>query len=515
MATALLVREDSTENEEVKKVPPSYYEILNHEGKTAHEVFTEEHQLQLQAAIMRTMGIPFSQKIGFSPYSPFQTEYHSSLTSTSLLAFVSLLTSRQAEEDFLHVWPDSLSMELQSMLASITFMTISFCSPLYLVLIGKNRWLLPPLALFALVPIFALLRSLFPFFSAVSSSTPGLGRVFSRKSKADIPKATLIASKCMKLRTILAVSIKHLAGVVSTVQPIIDQLGAESTKSKQDYTYYLPLYRASLCGDWEKAKSFLEKDKDGNRAPITSLLQTALHIAIGLKNDDAKYFIENLVKSMTDDDALAILQDSSGETPLHYAARFGNLDAAKILVQGNPNLPHVASNKGLYPIHLAAEYGYNSVDLVHYFFSVTKDSAPYTGRTGVRLLYRLICADLYDLAKALVDKFPDLASYYSDELYPLALLATKVFVFVGPSGLNSHKRASFRESRSTSIMPQARAKSNDIENNAVDEPNKLMPKFTQKLLSLYYASSNFVRKYGKFRYHNFSFQFFCFFLDFM
>ncbi|KAG5612479.1 hypothetical protein H5410_023760, partial [Solanum commersonii] len=201
----------------------------------------------------------------------------------------------------------------------------------------------------------------------------------------------------------------------------------ESTKTKKDYKYYLPLYNASLCGDWENAKAFLKKDNAASRAHITSLLQTTLHISIGSKKDgNARFFIENLVNSITDDDTLAI-QDKFGETPLHYAARFGNLDAAKILVTRNLNLPHIVSNNGMYPIHVAAEYGYKNVDLVHYLFSVTKYSAPYTDRSGDMLLHRLICSDLYDFAMQLVKLYPDLAKYSSHRSSPLAQLATKTF----------------------------------------------------------------------------------------
>ncbi|XP_055836216.1 uncharacterized protein LOC129904665 [Solanum dulcamara] len=237
----------------------------------------------------------------------------------------------------------------------------------------------------------------------------------------------------------------------------------KSTESKKDYKYYLPLYKASLCGDWENAKEFLKKDNEANRAHITSLLQTTLHIVIGSKKDDnAKFFIENLVNSITDDDALAI-KDSFGETPLHYAARFGNLDAAKILVTRNSNLPNIVSNNGLYPIHLAAEYGYKSMDLVHYFFSVTKCSAPYSGRNGARLLHLLICLDLFDFAMYLLKISPDLAKYNSYGSSPLTLLATKTF---GTSHVSSNKPIYLTNATSWNFL--ARANVNDIE-NAINE----------------------------------------------
>ncbi|XP_060198746.1 uncharacterized protein LOC132627420 isoform X2 [Lycium barbarum] len=265
-----------------------------------------------------------------------------------------------------------------------------------------------------------------------------------------------------------------------TQQPVYEK--TKSTESNEDYKYYLPLYRASLCGDWEKAKTFLKKENEASEAHITSLLQTALHIAIGAKNQNTKFFIENLVATMTDD-AVAI-KDSFGETPLHYAARFGNLHAAKILVNKNSNLPHVASNSGLYPIHLAVEYGYKCVDLIRYFFSVTKDPAPSTGRSGARLLHRLICSDLYDFATQLVKSSPDLAKYSSNGTSPLALLATKTSAFVGTNSLNSCKPLSYIVTSATSWIFQARADISDIE-NAVNEALLDKPKFNSPELECF------------------------------
>lgn len=242
----------------------------------------------------------------------------------------------------------------------------------------------------------------------------------------------------------------------------------ETEESKKDY--YLPLYKALLCGDWKIAQTFLKNGNEASRAHITSMLQTTLHIAIGSKkDDDAKFFIQNLVNSITDDDALAI-KDSFGETPLHYAARFGNLDAAKILVNRNSNLPRIVSNNGVYPIHLAVEYGYKCVDLVQYLFSVTKCSAPYSGEAGARLLHLLICSDLYDFAIQLVKSSPDLAKCSSNGSSPLALLATKTCAFIGTNTLNSPKRLSYIVTRAISWIFQGRGKVCDIENAVDDNP---------------------------------------------
>ncbi|XP_060198744.1 uncharacterized protein LOC132627419 [Lycium barbarum] len=274
----------------------------------------------------------------------------------------------------------------------------------------------------------------------------------------------------------------------STMQPTIEE--EERVESVEDYRHCLTLYRAARRGDWEAAQAFLHENLEANRVDlITSSLQTALHIAIGLKNDNAcNFFIENLVDSMSDD-ALAI-QNSSGETALHYAARFGNLLAANILVKRNHNLPHVASNKGLYPIHLATEYGYKSLDMVRYFFSVTKSSAPYTGIAGARLLRRLIRSDLYELAVGLVNNFPDLAKCGSDELLsPLALLATKISVFTGESRPSSRKRLSWIQkllfiSSTTFLEPAVGLKQTGYKNKKHHDGIKLAEILCEKLESL-------------------------------
>ncbi|KAK4716424.1 hypothetical protein R3W88_014762 [Solanum pinnatisectum] len=242
---------------------------------------------------------------------------------------------------------------------------------------------------------------------------------------------------------------------------------AESIESRIDFSYYLQLYRASLSGDWKKAEEFLKREKVASRAQINSLLQTALHVAVGVKGKKGKHFVEKLVATIENDEDIAI-RDSLGDTPLHYAARCGNLDAAKILVARNSCLPHIACFSGLYPIHYAAEYGYVSVDVFAYFLSITKESAPYTGLSGVRLLYRLIHSDLYDFARELVEDYPDLAKYDSEGKSALKELAMKEFTFLSGSHLNFWQQLVYYcvPVKSTSRSRQRRPNANDLENDS-------------------------------------------------
>ncbi|KAH0674551.1 hypothetical protein KY290_026664, partial [Solanum tuberosum] len=254
---------------------------------------------------------------------------------------------------------------------------------------------------------------------------------------------------------------------------------AESIESKKDFSYYLQLYRASLSGDWEKAKEFFKGDKEASRAQINSLLQTALHVAVGVKGEKGKHFVEKLVATIENDEDIAI-RDCLGDTPLHYAARFGNLDAAKILVTRNRCLPHIACFSGLYPIHYAAEYGYVSADVFAYFLRVTKDSAPYTDLSGVRLLYRLIHSDLYDFARELVEEYPDLAKYDSDGKSALKELAMKEFTFLSGSHLNFWQQLLYYcvPVKSTSWSRQRRPNANDVE-NVVNDSQMVKTKYVR------------------------------------
>ncbi|XP_060177754.1 uncharacterized protein LOC132607684 [Lycium barbarum] len=120
------------------------------------------------------------------------------------------------------------------------------------------------------------------------------------------------------------------------------------------------------------------------------------------------------------------MKDHYGDTPLHYAARFGNLDAAKILVARNKHLPNIVSN-GLYPIHEAADYAYISADVYIYLLGVTTVRDPFNGSSGIRLLRRLLHSNKCDLATELVEQDPDLAKHDPHQGSALAELATKEF----------------------------------------------------------------------------------------
>ncbi|XP_042487981.1 uncharacterized protein LOC122068154 isoform X2 [Macadamia integrifolia] len=103
-------------------------------------------------------------------------------SATSVLMFLSILTSRYAEEDFAKSLPKRMTIGLATLFVSIATMMIAFSATLAIVLDSRMTWVAIPIALFACVPVtvFALLQ--FPLFIDMIRSTYGFG-VFKRSAK--------------------------------------------------------------------------------------------------------------------------------------------------------------------------------------------------------------------------------------------------------------------------------------------------------------------------------------------
>ncbi|KAH6782672.1 hypothetical protein C2S51_007965 [Perilla frutescens var. frutescens] len=196
-----------------KFISPNKRGWINEAGKTAAMIFTEEHRdlkvegekwmkdtansCTIAAALIATVvfaaaitvpggnqsdsGYPiFSKQSAFTIFAV--SDAASLFTSTtSLLMFLSILTSRYAEEDFLYALPKRLCIGLVSLFISILFMMVAFSSTLYLVFGQKKAWVLIPVAAFACLPISLFVLLQFPLLIAVISSTYGSG-IFGKKS---------------------------------------------------------------------------------------------------------------------------------------------------------------------------------------------------------------------------------------------------------------------------------------------------------------------------------------------
>ncbi|KAK6152051.1 hypothetical protein DH2020_014686 [Rehmannia glutinosa] len=212
----------------------------------------------------------------------------------------------------------------------------------------------------------------------------------------------------------------------------------QNTKGK-DLKEYLPLHGAALQGNWEEAKKIFDDDPTAMTANINHFKATAIHVAVG--TGKSIYFVEKLVAAMPQE-SLAVV-DVIGDTALTYAAAVGNLAAATILVNRNPNLLYVPNNFSNFPIQVAARYAQK--DMLKYLISVTKDDCggqnPYAGFSGLRLLIYVIDAKFFDIALYLVEKYPDLARLkLPDNTSALKKIAAKKSIFFSGRRYNIWQR---------------------------------------------------------------------------
>lgn len=124
---------------------------------------------------------PKSKELAFTIFVIFDAI--SMFTSTtSLLMFSSILTSRYGEDDFLFVLPHRLIIGLVTLFLSITTIVVAFSSALYLVhLFGSNHaQIIGPVIGFACLPILSFVSLQFPLLVDLITSTYGSG-IFSKK----------------------------------------------------------------------------------------------------------------------------------------------------------------------------------------------------------------------------------------------------------------------------------------------------------------------------------------------
>ncbi|KAI7981878.1 Ankyrin repeat-containing protein ITN1 [Camellia lanceoleosa] len=199
---------------EVEKfVNPSYKEMQNADGHTPSTVFTDKHKdlvvegekwmknratsctiaatlitaMVFAAAITvpggnnNTSGLPiFSAEKAFIVFV-VSDAIALFMSTTSLLIFLSILTSRYAEDDFLYILPHRLIVGFVTLFLSITAMIAAFSSILCLMLDDKNSWLLSLIVMSACLPISSFMLLQFPLLADLMSSTYGPG-IFGKQS---------------------------------------------------------------------------------------------------------------------------------------------------------------------------------------------------------------------------------------------------------------------------------------------------------------------------------------------
>ncbi|KAF5784519.1 putative ankyrin repeat-containing domain, PGG domain, ankyrin repeat-containing domain superfamily [Helianthus annuus] len=102
-------------------------------------------------------------------------------STTSLLLFLSILTARYAEQDFLYTLPSRLIMGLATLFLSTTSMMIAFGASLYLLFGQGKDWILIPIAALSCLPVTCFVTLQFPLLVELISCTYGRG-LFGKQS---------------------------------------------------------------------------------------------------------------------------------------------------------------------------------------------------------------------------------------------------------------------------------------------------------------------------------------------
>lgn len=182
-----------------KIVQPLYRDMRNSDGKTPQVLFTEEHKELLKvgekwmkgtasscmvvatliATVMFAVFVPGGNSIEkgdpklikSSAFKVFAVSDAVSLVSsaTSILSFLSILTSRYTEGDFLHSLPNRLIIGLATLFISIATMMITYVTTLFIVVGSGNHEIKTLITLVAVIPVsfYALLQ--FPLLSDMIS----------------------------------------------------------------------------------------------------------------------------------------------------------------------------------------------------------------------------------------------------------------------------------------------------------------------------------------------------------
>ncbi|KAK6944751.1 Ankyrin repeat [Dillenia turbinata] len=148
-------------------------------------------------------------------------------------------------------------------------------------------------------------------------------------------------------------------------------------------------------GDWKRAEAIFDQDESALTAKINPFGYNALQIAVELGH--ARFAVNTINRI-----PLEALKDrtNTGNTALNVAARSDCIDAARALVQRDPDLTQTRCNGNRAPILEAAINGSKAV--LQFLCSATRDEdpSPFRGNDGAWVLYNAIANGLFDAAIA-------------------------------------------------------------------------------------------------------------------
>ncbi|CAI9293412.1 unnamed protein product [Lactuca saligna] len=165
------------------------------------------------------------------------------------------------------------------------------------------------------------------------------------------------------------------------------------------------LYKVILDREWSSVEEMLVGRHITVIDKITNNGNTALHVAISTSKK--LELLEKMLRLTPENTQLMNVRNSDGSTLLHVAAIIGNTEAAKILVERNPDLLLATDNVGHTPLAIALSNMHTETArhlLKHINTEEVKD-ALFSGTSGDELLVTVISSKDFRLANDLVEHY--------------------------------------------------------------------------------------------------------------
>nr|XP_043628707.1 uncharacterized protein LOC122600111 [Erigeron canadensis]XP_043628709.1 uncharacterized protein LOC122600111 [Erigeron canadensis] len=190
-ASLLMQRELLWYKEIEKLVPPGFRSAMNDDGKTPYELFSENNQelvskgmkwtrdcmvvatliITVAFAVAFTVPGGYNQETGI-PILDHDTSFLVFIiadafslftSSTSLLVFLSILTSPYDQRDFLYAMPGKLMIGLVALFMSVAAMMVTFAASFFVIYKNTYKWLPILISIFAATPVIIFAALQYPF----------------------------------------------------------------------------------------------------------------------------------------------------------------------------------------------------------------------------------------------------------------------------------------------------------------------------------------------------------------
>nr|XP_043636745.1 uncharacterized protein LOC122607771 isoform X2 [Erigeron canadensis] len=257
---------------------------------------------------------------------------------------------------------------------------------------------------------------------------------------------------------------------------------------RKSATEYIPLHRAIIRGDWDKAQEFFNNDRAALTAKVNTEGDSPLHLAITTCQNIQ--FVENLLMEINPASLPSLVSYNQGVSVLHCAAIVGNTKAAKMLVEKNPCLLFVVDELGYLPI-LRAIHNNHKITVLYLLEAckiyidlsqIDGYQNPFEGEHGSWILGGLINLGYHDIAYELINEYSDLAIPEDVTDTPLMCIVNQRDLYYSATRYNSYQRFVYSHlPTGNNIVDNADNMISDIEN-----PETYNTKFVTKCKRSYF-----------------------------